>query len=911
MLKKAYRILCLLFFVFLIFGLAESHEAYALTSSEINEILHDFYYAPPNYRLYLYVDETGYGKLDLKVPDRDGLKVVSEFGPEEAGTVQITYDTKLLTEADYLSLDKASSVIYCNYKGDIDDIVGSYFDVEFTISTDSDTLGTYNYTGYRIKIDRAGKGINTSKTRLDVGDKFNITAFANGYDIRNVSWESSNEAVISVKDLGAKQGASGEYEASVTALHVGNATVTAVFSTENGLVRANQDFCVSWEQPKGTLNFSSATLYTGESVELAVNNLPEGAKVTFASSSKSKVKVGKKTGKITAVKKGKATITATVRIPASGSGKKTTYKLKCKITVKNGKTISVGSLKELQNALTDKKGGNYKLTGDISGVTNISISKGKYRLDLNGHTISGKNLDDSLIKVTGGSLVITDSKGNGKIENQQNQDAIGCAKGDLTIYGGEFFGLCYAVYMEGSGTLNIYGGYFHGYAECIKIMSGQVNIHGGRFTQTDDVYNGMTLTVVMLNGNDEKNPAGLFITGGNFSSNVGYCLGIFNEYDIVQIEGGIFEGTGNTCIEQMGGKTVITGGYFYSGDVDGQVFFVGNMTDPLSFTMTGGAVRSKESTLFYIQNTPDITITGGRFEIEEQSEDFPTPYVTILKTFTGNLKIADGLFYGEEIEDNTPEGSGLVATSFKRNDRKYKEGMSINDPDDLYSIYMDATEKLMPEMNFKCPENLYRVFSYYFGEWNANLKDTYLTYSPVGSYPVKDTDMVNVHFEIDYSVEYRIERACLNKTAKKNAGQKAIDYSNKIDKILKETVKSSMSDLEKATAIHDYMVKNYTYDYSFEQASYSLMGLLDNGKGVCQGYAMLYQALCNRAGLECYCVSGIGGEVGAMGLHMWNALVIDGKTLFVDVTFDDSTGSKKWLLKEEEEFFKDGMHVMF
>ena len=69
MLKKAYRILCLLFLVLLIFGLSESHEAYALTSSEFNEILHDFYYAPPNYRLYLYVDETGYGKLDLKVPD--------------------------------------------------------------------------------------------------------------------------------------------------------------------------------------------------------------------------------------------------------------------------------------------------------------------------------------------------------------------------------------------------------------------------------------------------------------------------------------------------------------------------------------------------------------------------------------------------------------------------------------------------------------------------------------------------------------------------------------------------------------------------------------------------------------------------------------------------------------------------
>lgn len=64
------------------------------------------------------------------------------------------------------------------------------------------------------------------------------------------------------------------------------------------------------------------------------------------------------------------------------------------------------------------------------------------------------------------------------------------------------------------------------------------------------------------------------------------------------------------------------------------------------------------------------------------------------------------------------------------------------------------------------------------------------------------------------------------------AGDTAVKYNNQMNTILKKTVKSGMTTKEKARAVHDYMIKNYSYDYaavknpSKHTASYEFYGLL-------------------------------------------------------------------------------------
>ena len=109
---------------------------------------------------------------------------------------------------------------------------------------------------------------------------------------------------------------------------------------------------------KVKLNKTKATMYVGKSTQLKVKGTTK--KVTWKSSNKKVATVSKK-GKVTAKKKGKATITATV------SGKKYT----CKVTVKE---IALKSISLNKTSLTLDKGNKYKLTVKYS-PSNTTVSK--------------------------------------------------------------------------------------------------------------------------------------------------------------------------------------------------------------------------------------------------------------------------------------------------------------------------------------------------------------------------------------------------------------------------------------------------------------------------------------------------------------------------------------------------------
>lgn len=113
--------------------------------------------------------------------------------------------------------------------------------------------------------------------------------------------------------------------------------------------------------------------------------------------------------------------------------------------------------------------------------------------------------------------------------------------------------------------------------------------------------------------------------------------------------------------------------------------------------------------------------------------------------------------------------------------------------------------------------------------------------------------------------------------------QKILDA--KVESIFAEVITPSMSETEKALALHNWIVENTTYNYaaseneSAHRESWSAYSALINGTAICEGLSKAYQLLLYRAGINCGLVTGPG--------HMWNYVNLDGKWYQTDITWAD------------------------
>ena len=108
-----------------------------------------------------------------------------------------------------------------------------------------------------------------------------------------------------------------------------------------------------------------------------------------------------------------------------------------------------------------------------------------------------------------------------------------------------------------------------------------------------------------------------------------------------------------------------------------------------------------------------------------------------------------------------------------------------------------------------------------------------------------------------------------------------IDKINKgVDDIITKYITNNMSDDDKLLKIHDYIINNTRYDINkSNSASYTALGPLFNGTAVCSGYADLMAIFISKFGLKNYRV--------ASNTHVWNAVLINGEWLNIDLTWDD------------------------
>lgn len=241
----------------------------------------------------------------------------------------------------------------------------------------------------------------TGHTKTEVINKVNNITLA------GTSFAYTGKAItpaVTVKDSkGAVIAASNYAVGYSNNLRPGTATVNITFKGDKYAGSVRKSFTIA-DAASLTLNKSKVTLYTGKASKTAtIKATVKGASKTVTwKTSNAKVAKVDKNGKITAVKAGKATITAT----ANGISKKVTVTVKNPtITIKNGKkavkknTVSVKRKKsvKLTVSVNPKNSGIKvgKLTKKQAKIASVTFKKGKL-------TIKGKKKGTVKVKITSG-----------------------------------------------------------------------------------------------------------------------------------------------------------------------------------------------------------------------------------------------------------------------------------------------------------------------------------------------------------------------------------------------------------------------------------------------------------------------------------------------------------------------------
>ena len=108
------------------------------------------------------------------------------------------------------------------------------------------------------------------------------------------------------------------------------------------------------------------------------------------------------------------------------------------------------------------------------------------------------------------------------------------------------------------------------------------------------------------------------------------------------------------------------------------------------------------------------------------------------------------------------------------------------------------------------------------------------------------------------------------------------EVTERVNSLLASWDTSSMSDMQKVKLVHDYIVTNVEYDYSYSK--YSAYNALIEGSSVCQGYALLTYRMLRGLGLQTRIISGLGNS----DRHAWNIVKVGNKYYNIDCTWDSN-----------------------
>ena len=114
----------------------------------------------------------------------------------------------------------------------------------------------------------------------------------------------------------------------------------------------------------------------------------------------------------------------------------------------------------------------------------------------------------------------------------------------------------------------------------------------------------------------------------------------------------------------------------------------------------------------------------------------------------------------------------------------------------------------------------------------------------------------------------------------------------KVRAIIPTIITNEMTDVYKIKAVHDFLVKNTSYDNAYYTKADShdhLENILVEQRAVCQGYSVAFYVFMKELGIPCSIMTGVANSGKGAVEHAWNAVKVDGSWYFVDVTWDDPT----------------------
>jgi len=158
--------------------------------------------------------------------------------------------------------------------------------------------------------------------------------------------------------------------------------------------------------------------------------------------------------------------------------------------------------------------------------------------------------------------------------------------------------------------------------------------------------------------------------------------------------------------------------------------------------------------------------------------------------------------------------------------------------------------------------------------FNGVLKDNPLIFYSKSFTRATTSSSSNAVFRPDYDFAHHTIKQYIE-----NVGQ----YLRKFDGI------RNSSDLDKELFVHDYCLKNFKYDWSFQPYSYSVLGPIFNQTAVCEGIAKFVKLVFDYVGLKSLVPFGklnIPSSGSTDESHAWNIVSINGKFYHLDVTVD-------------------------
>ncbi|MDE6599123.1 MAG: hypothetical protein K2K34_03480 [Oscillospiraceae bacterium] len=212
----------------------------------------------------------------------------------------------------------------------------------------------------------------------------------------------------------------------------------------------------------------------------------------------------------------------------------------------------------------------------------------------------------------------------------------------------------------------------------------------------------------------------------------------------------------------------------------------------------------------------------------------------------------------------------------------------FSDGNDLDSGLEKAINALMVDL----PSNFYwydKTVGYSYSYTSDGPKVTKLIFEVSENYRPANSKTETVNYSDGSSQTFHISVDSSKINAAKKAAQTAQEFANSC---------SDMSDYDKIIAFSDKICEltDYNHPAADDDSTpygdpWQLVYVFDGDpdtKVVCEGYSKAFQYLCDLSGIDCYTVSGLADATDPNSGHMWNIVVLGGKSYLVDVTYKDS-----------------------